>query len=75
MYIKSKYFSGNSSVQREQRVLFFLHFPRFFRRGTRYIVGAHDMWWIVVEIYRGKHDSTSWISTQHTYNLCNRFKK
>jgi len=46
-----------------------------FRPGTRYIVGTHDMWWIVVEIRRGKHDSTSWIDTQHTYILCNRFKK
>jgi len=35
-------------------------------RGTRYIVGKH-MWWIVVEIRRGKHDGTSWFGTQHMY--------
>jgi hypothetical protein len=33
------------------------------------------MWWIVVEIRRGKHDSTSWIGTQHMHILCNRLKK
>ena len=48
---------------------------RVFRRKTRYIVGTHDMWQIVVEIRRGKYDSTSWIGTQHTHILCNRFKK
>ena len=36
----------------------------FFRRGTRYIVGTHDMWWIVVDIRRGKHDD--WY-TAHVY--------
>jgi hypothetical protein len=34
------------------------------RHGTRYTVETHDMWWIVVEIRCGKHDSTSWIGTQ-----------
>ena len=43
-------------------------------RNTLYS-GNPDMWWIVVEIRRGKHDSTSWIGTEHTYILCNRFKK
>jgi hypothetical protein len=47
---------------------------RVFRRGTRYIVGTHDTWWIVVEIRRGKHDSTSRFGTKHMHILCNRFK-
>jgi hypothetical protein len=36
---------------------------------------ASDTTPIVVEIRRGKYDSPSWIGTQHTHILCNRFKK